>query len=51
MQRALANGLSEEAMGLLRLLVPDYTPLVSAATARPAKVVDISDKKRFDANA
>ena len=51
MQRALANGLSEEAMDLLRALVPDYTPPISVATARPAKVVDISDKKRFDANA
>jgi FlaA1/EpsC-like NDP-sugar epimerase len=51
MQRALANGLSEEAMGLLRVLVPDYTPLIPAANARPAKVVDISDKKRIDANA
>jgi FlaA1/EpsC-like NDP-sugar epimerase len=51
MQRALANGMSDEAMRLLRVLVPDYTPLISAAPARQAKVVDIADKKRFDANA
>jgi len=43
---------SEEAMRLLRLLVPDYTPLISIATVRPANIVDITDKnkKRFDAN-
>ena len=51
MQRALATGMAEEAMRLLRFLVPDFTPLISSAIGRQAKVVDISDKKRSDANA
>lgn len=51
MQRALTAGVPEEAMRLLRLLVPDYTPLISASHPRQAKIVDIADKKRFDANA
>jgi len=51
MQRAIAAGVSEEAMRVLCLLVPDYTPLTSATHARQANVVDIADKKRFDANA
>jgi FlaA1/EpsC-like NDP-sugar epimerase len=51
LERALATGLPDEAMRLLGLLVPDYTPSASTAPVSQSKVVEISAKMRLDANA
>lgn len=50
MEQSLAEGRSTEAIRLFRLLVPDYVPM-DAGHSHAANIVELSTKKRLDANA
>jgi len=50
MEQALAESRPAEAIRLFRLLVPDYVPM-DAGHAHAANIVELSAKKRLDANA
>jgi FlaA1/EpsC-like NDP-sugar epimerase len=50
LERALLESRTEDALALFRALVPDYTPM-SPSLPLATNIIEISAKKRFDANA
>lgn len=50
LDQALAEGRPADALRLFRLLVPDYVPLTTAPS-HAANIIELSAKKRLDANA